>query len=93
MWFKKKKEKKPEPIYENAYSLLNKELERMHKLFQAQYDAGGSEKNLNAFWNKICELQQALLEALKNQPAHAEEIKDLQNTVAEILLLAQTESR
>lgn len=92
MWFSKKK--KVEPVYENAYSLLNKELSRMHELFREQLNIGGSsEKNLNVFWTKINNMQDAMIKALEKQPAHAEEICDLQNTVAEILLLSQTESK
>lgn len=89
MFFKKKQERK-EP--DNAYALLNKELERMWRQFDAA-KAGTSADNMNIFWNRIKELQDAMLEALEKQPAHAEQISDLQNTVAEMLLLTETESR
>jgi len=48
----------------------------------------GDVKNMNIYWNKVNELQDALLRALEKQPLHSDEIKDLQETVAEILLLS-----
>ena len=92
MWFKK--QASPKPVHENAYSVLNKELERLHILFSTQFSNGsGSEKNLNAYWNRITSMQDALLQALEKQPAHSKDIRDLQETVAELLLLTNTESK
>jgi hypothetical protein len=90
MWFKKKK---VEPKYENAYSLLNKELERMHHMFYSEFGKSSDAKNINIFWNRIIELQDALLKALEKHPTSADQIKDLQETVAEMLLLTDTESK
>lgn len=86
-------EKKVALPTDNAYSVLNKELERLHTLFTYAYKNGQSKDNLNIYWSRIKELQEALFLALEKQPAHSQDIKDLQDTVAEILLLTDTDSK
>ena len=77
---------------DNVYTLLNKELERMHGLLERSMK-GSSEANTKIFWSIIKDLQEAMLKALEKQPAHSQDIKDLQDTVAEILLLTDTDSK
>lgn len=85
--------KKEEPEINNVYALLDKELHRMHSLFNYHYQSGSSKTNLKIFYDRIRELQDAMLQALEKQPANDQQIKDLQNTVAEIILLTETESK
>lgn len=87
MFFNKKPEKQ-----DNVYSVLNKELERLHSLFNSAFKER-NENNVSIFWGRIKSLQDALLEALEKQPAHSQDIKDLQDTVAEILLLTDTDPK
>lgn len=89
--FKKKPspEVKADITYENVYSVLNKEIERLYKFMSSSKN----ELNVQEAWRRITAIQNALIEALKDQPAHDKSIKDLQETVAELLLLTETESR
>ena len=88
MWFKKKKEHK----IDNIYTILNKELERLHQFVNRSMDTNNAD-NATIIFRRIDKIQDALLEALEKQPANAEQIRDLQETVAEMLLLTNTESK
>lgn len=79
-FFNKSKEIKKD----NVYTVLNCELERLHELLNR---ARGNESNVKTVYARIEKLQDALLEALKKQPSHHEEITDLQETVSELVLL------
>jgi prefoldin subunit 5 len=87
--FNKKPEVKADITYENVYSVLNKEIERLYKFISTTKN----EVNVQEAWRRITAIQNALIEALKDQPAHDKSIKDLQETVTELLLLTGTESR
>lgn len=73
---------------DNIYTVLNDELKRMHNMAK-QHD--GNESNVQTIWNKIKEIQDALLASLKRNPMDQETIKDLQDSVAD-LYLTGTES-
>lgn len=77
---------------DNVYTVLNKELERLYALLDRSMK-GGNKDNTTVFWNKIKELQAEMVKALEKQPANSQDIKDLQDTVAEILLLTDTDSK
>lgn len=82
-WFKKKQStKKPQ---DNIYTVLNAELARMHSLIQSSLANSG--ENVNIFYTRIKDIQDAILEALEKQPSHHNEIVDLQETVSELILL------
>lgn len=87
------KKKQEVRVNENVYTVLNKELERMHSLLRNEFGRSSDANNVNIWWKNIQSLQEALLEALEKQPTHEHHIKDLQDTVAEILLLTNTDSK
>jgi uncharacterized protein with gpF-like domain len=84
MWFKKKKQETQHPI--NVYTVLNNELIRLHSFMKANMESRNAD-NATIIFRRIEKIQDALLEALEKQPSHDEAIKDLQQTVAEMLLL------
>ena len=77
-----KKEEQPD----NLFGLLNAELKRLHKIQQNEAKSGRTQDS-KATWQRIVKLQNALLLIAEKQPAHDEEIKDIQETLAEMLLL------
>lgn len=91
-WFSKKEIKQPQ---DNIYTVINKELARLHKQMQQsmgtyhQPNKDNTNDNATLFLRRIEKLEDALLEALEKQPSHHEEIKDLQETVADIVLLGE----
>lgn len=84
---------KPKAIVkpDNLYTVLNDELERLHKFFQDSVN--DSANNANIAFARIKEIQDVLLETLKKQPTSDAEIKDLQSTVTELLLHTNTDSK
>ncbi len=68
--------------HDNIYTILNDELARMHDRMSRESNV----ENVNIWWNKVKEIQDALLEALKSQPSHHDEIKDLQDTLSDLIL-------
>jgi len=68
----------------NVYTVLNDELHRMHN-FMRNRCKPNSEATNTAF-NRIVLLQDALIQASQNQPNDAEVLKDLQETVADMVL-------
>lgn len=71
---------------DNIFTVINSELERLHKLVNDSICS--SSQNTNIFWGKIEELQN-LLKTMAEKGVNNDikkEIKDLQNTVGDILL-------
>ena len=71
----------------NVYTVLSSELERMHKLFNAER-GNDNTNNINIYWKCISEIQNTLIECAKK--GADEELKarvdDLQKHVAEQIL-------
>ena len=83
MWWSKK------PKTNNVYALLDKELERLHGEMNSNEWTGDA---LTDIFRRIKAIEDAVLEALKSQPSHDEQIKDLQETVTDMILTG-TESK
>lgn len=84
-FFKKENTKKPP---DNVYTAINEELKRLHEqLLKLMVN----ESNGQTIWKRIELFQDVLMEMAKKQPSHHEEIKDLQNTVSEMLLLGDSD--
>lgn len=92
MWtfFKKENNNTTENLKEapdNVYTVLNDELDRLHEQLVKLM---ANKSNAQTIWKRIELFQDAALEALKKQPTHGQEIRDLQDTVSEMLLLGNT---
>jgi hypothetical protein len=92
MWFSKKESKVTKLKYDNIYTVLNDELQRLHNFVNSSMKTGNAD-NATVTFRRIEAIQDALFLALKQQPASADQIRDLQETVAEMLLLTDTESK
>lgn len=75
---------KKEQQGESVYSVIDKELSRLYDMLY-KFN-GNNEHNVQVVWKRIEGFQDALLQALSKQPSHDEAIKDLQDTVTEMLL-------
>lgn len=69
---------------DNVYTVINKELDRLYKFANKCTPDGTA---LNDVWQRIKLLQDALIVAAEKQPNDAEIIKDLQDTVADLVLV------
>lgn len=93
--FDKKIERKVENVTNNyeedtAFTVLNKELERMHSLFIHEYGRiGGNHENATLFFHTIEKLQKALLLTLEKGATEdvQKQLRDLQNTVTDSIIL------
>ena len=83
--FKRKREVTPH----NVYAVLNEELLRLHDnmLTSIKCSSHAAESNAQTYWRRIGKLHEALIKALEQQPSHDESIKDLQDTVSELIML------
>lgn len=89
-WFK---EKEVVDMPDNIYTTLNDELERMHYMLKNQMHAKQKEgNNAQTLYTQIEKIQNALLRTLAKQPTSEEQLKDLQDSVAD-LYLTGTESK
>ena len=79
-WFGKKEPKKIEISHKhyNAYWLIDRELERLHKLMAAEMVAGGSIKNANLFKGRIDDLLK-YIPILVDKAADPEVLKRVRN--------------
>jgi len=80
-WLKKEKAKVPD----NIYSVLDNELSRLWSQFN-KADQKGNVDNMNAFYTVIKGIHEGLQSALKKQPTSDEQLKDLQDSVADLYL-------
>jgi len=74
---------------DNVYDLLNAELERLHKRVEDCANCGGksAEANAQAYFNRLCLIQDGVIKALEKQPLHADTLKDIQDTLTDTILL------
>jgi hypothetical protein len=91
MWWSKK-QPKVKPKFDNVYTVLNDELQRLHNFVNSSMKTGNAD-NATVTFRRIEAIQDALFLALAKQPTSADQIRDLQETVAEMLLLTDTESK
>lgn len=88
----KKELKKPLPLtITNIYSLLNQELIRLNSHLNKAMN-NGNKNNVKVFDNRITDIHDRLFKILDEQPISSEQLKDLQDSVAD-LYLTGTESK
>ena len=81
MFFKKKTKVNSD----NVYTVINAELDRLHKFMNNSVHS--NQNNAQLAFDQILEYKKAILKALEKQSLHADEIKDLQDTVTDLILL------
>ena len=75
-------------MVDNVFGVLNAELERLHILFNKQMSYGTEAgcKNANIFMYKIDAINAELLKIMKDLPSNDKQIKELESTVADMIL-------
>lgn len=87
-WFKKK-------TNDNIYTVLNDELKRLHEFLNLVYKGPKNSDVNNAAptFARITKIQDTLIETLKKQPTSDEQIKDLQDSVADLYLAGNDDDK
>lgn len=79
---------------DNLFTVLNSELERLHKLLELSLKHIKNEDNIQSIYKRIKELQQVLIEAAEKNSTECiqKELASLKSDVADLALLGNNES-
>lgn len=83
-WIKNLFKPKPE---DNIYTLLDRELDRLHKWM----DASTNDANMNIFWKRVQLIQDKVLYTLEKQPISEIQLRHLQDQIADLYLAGKEE--